>query len=581
MPWWLFRVKQDFLVFVRLFPWRVAGILLLGLLITALFFEVVYNRLVPPSEHLSYVQAVLSVIQMMQLGYEIPAPEQLDPFIVFVPLLGLPLFFLFGLNILNVLRIFFVRAERGQVWQATLASIVKDHIVICGLGRVGYRVANQIAEFQVPVVGVNDVRSSLVDALLESNLPVLVGDVREVGVLRQAGVERARTVVVCTNYDLVNIEAAFHARELNPGAHIVLRLFEDEIAEPISASFDVDAIISRSSLAAVAFAHAAVGVEIIETFQLDDRMCALARVPLDAASPLLGSTLAEVGEDQDVTVVFHRREDHLDLEPDLTSELQAGDELFVFSGVGRLGALVQYGVLPDSSTPCEAPAILVCGLGHTGYRVVLRLMEMGQSVIPMDLEPGPMSQRLVEQGIPVRFGDFRQPSALAAAGAANACAMVACTEDDMINLEVILRVREINPRIRTVLRLFEEGLGKQLQETFGINTVYSTSAIASPAFVSAALQVHMAQLVEVSEAKLFLARLKVRSLSALLGVSLKTLDSEEGLTVVLHMRNHKVVVPPEPEICLKVGDEIVVLASQEKLRTLTRRNRSLGEMLQE
>ncbi len=571
-PRWLLSFKQDFSVFARLFPWRVAAVLSLGLAVTALFFEVVYNRLAPPTEHLTYVQAVLSLVKMLQLDYDLPVPIQLDPFLVLVPLLGLPLFFVFGVNVINVIRIFLVRGERGQAWQLALASTVKEHIVICGLGRVGYRVAVQLMEEGLPVVGINDVQSPLVDTLMQNGLPVIIGDVRDERVLGQAGVERARTAVVCTDQDLSNIKAAFHVRELNPGARIILRLFEDEITEAIGTHFEVDAIISRSMLAAIAFAHAAVGVEVVETFQLDDRMCVLARVPLDADSPLVGCTLAAVNDTQDVSVLFLRRGKRLQVEPDPATVLQADDELFVFARSEQLGALIQYGVVPADDAPDRARPILVSGVGHTGYRVVLRLLEMGLPVVALDAQTHTLAERLIERGVSVQFGDCRQHSFLERCGAAQARALVACSEDDMLNLEAVLRAREINPRIRTVLRLFEEGLGRQLQETFGIEAVYSASAIASPAFVAAVLQVHVAQLVEVDGTRLFLARLKIGAASALIGVAIGELNREEGLTVALHAHCGQINVPPMDEMALQQGDELVVLASQEQLSALTQRN---------
>ncbi len=574
---WAGKIARDLRVFVCLFPWRVAGVMMVGLAVTALIFQLVYNRL-DSTSGLTYIQSVLAVIRILQLDHDIPAPPPLDIFFVLVPLVGLPLFLLLGVNVIDVIRVFFVRADRGQAWQIALASTLDDHILICGLGRVGYRLADQLIAFQMPVVGINDVPSSLVDDLIDKGMPVIMGDARSEDVLKQAGLERARTVVICTDQDLANIETAFHVQTSNPSARVVLRFFEDEIVDAIRKSFDVDAVISRSALAAVSFAHAALGVEIIETFHLGVQTYMLVRVPLDENSPLQGRTLSEVGEREDVTVVFHRRDQGLQLEPAPSLQLEPGDDLFIFVAAERLNRLLRSGMLDDTMRPERARPVIVCGLGHAGYRVVLRLRDLGCAVIAVDSEPSRLSGRLEEAGVEVHYGDFRQRATLAKIGALDAAALVACTEDDMTNLETILRTRELNSDVRLVLRLFEEGLGEQLQRTFGLHAVYSTSAIANPAFLSATLQMHVAQRVEVEGAERFIARMEVKPLSALVDVSVKELDHEQALTTVLHARGDAVTIPPAPRTRLRVGDTLVILASQDKLRELARRNRSLYEM---
>lgn len=579
-PQWMTTFRQDLQVFARLFPWRVFTILLVGTGIMARIFQLAHNDLTPPNERLTYVQALLGIVKIVQLDYDIPAPPQLDLFFVLVPLIGLPFLLLFGVNIINVLRVFFVRADRGQAWQVALASTFDDHVLICGVGRVGYRLASQLLELGVPVVGINDVPSALVDTLIDEGMPLILGDSRSPEVLKQGGVERAATVVVSTNDDLVNIETAFHVGELNPEARIVLRFFEDELADAVQQSLEVDAVISRSAVAAVAFAHAAVGMEILEAFDIGGQTYIMARAYIDKHSPLVDQVIAQVAEEQDVTVVFHCQPDSLTIEPEPQTRLAEGDELFIFAAAEQLEPLIRRGLFSHVSLAPEQPPILVCSLGHTGYRIVKTLLHLGQRVIALDMEPSTLAERLVEEGVPVLVGDFRQRSLLLEAGVEKAFGLVACSADDMVNLETVLRARELNPHLRLVLRLFEEELGDRLRTTFDLSAVYSTSALASPAFLSETLQVHVAQPVEVSDVRFFLTRFAVRTLSSLVGLSIAELDAEQGLTTVLHARAQTIDIPPNPKTNLRIGDEIVVLASQSKLRDLARRNRSLHEVVQ-
>jgi Trk K+ transport system NAD-binding subunit len=579
------RIKRDAAVFAHHFPWLTALGLLLAILGTAFIFQASYNGVKPGGEsyeYLTYVKAVYAVVNMtfFQLTYaDMPPGGELDIFAVVVPPVGLALFTFLGLKVVRFIRIAFVRTERGQDWQeAVVESTVKNHTIICGLGRVGYRVARQLLlEYDQALVGIEQTPSPLVTELLAQDLPVILGDAESEVVLKKAGIERAKTVVVCTNKEFVNLGIAFRVRELNEHARIILRLFEDELVKDIKTSFKVDVIISRSAVAALSFTYAAIGGEIIETFTPGERAYVLARVSIGFHSPLLGCTIAEVADAQDVTVVCYNCGQTLTIEPDPATILQAGDNLFIFTLVDRLMPLIENGLTPsDSPASCESP-ILVCGLGHTGYRVVTNLLDLGRQVTALDFEPSRLSGRLHELNIPLRYGDLRWKSTLLEAGIEQAAAIVVCTEDDMLNLQIALAARALKPALRVITRIFDDRLGEQLRQTFQFDAVFSSSALATPDFVAAALNRMNMRTVAIAGIEQVIVRLQV-ALSALCDMPLADLQAEEDLTILLHARGTQVNIPPVQTIRLRVGDEIVVLVAPHKLDELNRRNKTRHEL---
>lgn len=576
--WWA-QLRLDAQVLALLFPWRVAAGLGGGIAVAAFLYRLIYNRIIWPP--ISYVKALYAILNMMlfQITYtDIPETPALDPFFIIVPLIGFPILLIFGVNLLNILRIFFVRGDRGQDWQRARVQTIERPILICGLDHLGYRIAERFLDWGRPVVAIAEGPTPLVTELLDRDLPIIYGDVRNVDVLRSAGVERAQTVLVCTARDLVNLEAVYHIRALNSGASIVLRLFEDEIADEIERSFDVKTIVSRSQVAAQTFAHAAIGLEVLETFTLRYHTYALAKLPL--REPLLrnGATVGALADRWDMTIVALHRGARLWMEPEVTMTLQAKDVLFVFTPFERLTALLRAEGMAAALSPSSSAPILVCGLGHTGYRIVNVLDAMDYPVVGLAFEPDRLSQRLEEEGLTIRYGDFRRPSMLEAAGVHQAKTLIACDEDDMVNFETTLRAHELRADLRVVMRMFESTLGEELQRTFDIDAVYSTSALAAPAFVAAALDIHVAQSVWVGEQRLFIARIQIKPLSRLPGDYTGALTDEEDLTVLLHARGETIQVPPRPEQRLAPGDEIVVLASAAKLRDLGRRSRTSREI---
>mgnify|MGYP002153772910 CR=1 FL=1 len=124
-------------------------------------------------------------------------------------------------------------------------------------------------------------------------------------------------------------------------------------------------------------------------------------------------------------------------------------------------------------------------MGHIGTRLADLFIRLGEDIAIVALEIK-HEDRLRELGDHARFvkGDASDERCLVEAGIGNARAVVAVTDDDMINVSIALLVKRINPRAAVVVRLFDQLLASHLESTLGIQRVLSTSAIAAPSFVA-------------------------------------------------------------------------------------------------
>lgn len=107
------------------------------------------------------------------------------------------------------------------------------HVIVCGLGRLGFGVV-RLLKSRVPLV-VIDRADHLHYAdeptmVAEPVVPVLKGDMTVRWVLQEAGVDRAAAVLVLTPDDTANLETAMLVHELNPAARIVMRITNSRIA---------------------------------------------------------------------------------------------------------------------------------------------------------------------------------------------------------------------------------------------------------------------------------------------------------------------------------------------------------------
>jgi voltage-gated potassium channel len=320
---------------------RVSLLLFVGiLLVGAIILDGLY---VSPrtGRSLSFSEALHTVFTLIFFETNVDFPDvwYLQLFFFVVPLVGL------GVIAQGVIRfgvtLFGKRTGRRE-WQVALASTCKNHIVVCGLGRDGSRVTEQLLKFDEEVVGIElDPEGQFVESIREMGVPVIIGDARRREVLVEAGVERACAIVICTEDDLANLAIALEARELKSDIRVVMRMFDGELAKKVGKAFDIHAAFSTSALAAPAFAAAATQTQITHSFYIDDELLNVSEIKVQPASRLVGKSLGELEAELDFSVILYRGCEGIDLHPDSQIRLHGDDRIVVFASLDVLNRLSQ------------------------------------------------------------------------------------------------------------------------------------------------------------------------------------------------------------------------------------------------
>ncbi len=167
-------------------------------------------------------------------------------------------------------ELFDPRARR-DVWVRIMSEKMDNHVVVCGLGHVGYRIVEELLRFGVPIVAIErKATDSFVAAVRAMGIPVHVEDARRDEVLVAAGIERARAVVCATNDDLANLEVAIDAKRMNPSVRVVMRMFDQRLASKVGGALEVDRTFSTSALSAPLVALQATQRGIRAAYRLED-----------------------------------------------------------------------------------------------------------------------------------------------------------------------------------------------------------------------------------------------------------------------------------------------------------------------
>ncbi len=128
---------------------------------------------------------------------------------------------------------------------------LSDHIVVAGIGSVGLRVVEHLrARGESVVVIDRHENGRYLPAIYAQRLPAIIGDARTERTLRDAGLARAKALLSVTNDDLANLEIGLNAKLLRPEMRVVLRIFDQELAQSLREQLDIHFAFSMSAIAA-------------------------------------------------------------------------------------------------------------------------------------------------------------------------------------------------------------------------------------------------------------------------------------------------------------------------------------------
>ena len=140
-------------------------------------------------------------------------------------------------------------------------------------------------------------------------------------------------------------------------------------------------------------------------------------------------------------------------------------------------------------SPVERRARHRRGLRGVGLRTVEQLHLSGVSVVVVDDDPDLRLARVVEGwGVRHVHRSARMGDGLAEAGLAHALAVICVETNELVTLEIAMRVREERPDIRLVVQLANPSVGRALERVIGEGQRARRGCAAAPSFVEVCLR---------------------------------------------------------------------------------------------
>ena len=211
---------------------------------------------------------------------------------------------------------------------------LSGHVIVAGLGSVGTKVVGQLNDLGVEVVGIDKSGTAAGMAMAERlGIRVVVGETHREETLRAADIGTCQAIVSVTDSDIVNLETALNARALAATPRIVVRLYDDDLAERVQRTIGGTVSRSTSYLAAPAFAAAVLDHQVLRTIAVGRHVLLIAEAQVGDDTGLAGMRIADVHAPGLLRAIALRRagEPDADWSPDGGYRLQPGDRLVVLA----------------------------------------------------------------------------------------------------------------------------------------------------------------------------------------------------------------------------------------------------------
>jgi voltage-gated potassium channel len=289
----------------------------------------------------------MTVITLTTVGFD--PPHQLTTggrvFTMFLLLGGVFALFYAATELIRIVISGEIQQLLGRGLMARLADL-NNHLIVCGYGRMGRFVCREFSRQGLSFVVIDREADLLQDFNLQGGL-ALVGDGTSDEVLRRAGVDRARALVVVLPSDADNLYITMSARLLNGKLFIVARA-ESEEAEQKLLRAGADRVVAPYAIGGNKVAQAVLRPTVLDFIELATRTEHL-ELQLEQTEVATGSQLAGISLSQSrlraelglIIVAIKKRHGAMIYTPSPDTVLEAGDTLIALGKRSQLDTLEQ------------------------------------------------------------------------------------------------------------------------------------------------------------------------------------------------------------------------------------------------
>jgi voltage-gated potassium channel len=250
-----------------------------------------------------------------------------------------------ALYALTIIVLYIMEGHLGSaLWRRSMKNRIahlKNHFILCGYGRVGQEIARILADEKADFVIIDKSREGITQAEMDNHLYIMA-DAASDDTLKEAGIERARGLIVAIGNDADSTYVTLSARQIKPDLFIEARISSHE-AEGKLKRAGADRIVSPYSIGARRMAMLALQPEVadfIDIVSFKGHDMYLENLIVGKGSMLAEKTLGDARkESKAVVLAINRNNRKMITNPSDNEKIQAGDSLIAMGTREELRAL--------------------------------------------------------------------------------------------------------------------------------------------------------------------------------------------------------------------------------------------------
>ena len=436
-------------------------------------------------------------------------------------------------------------------------------IVVAGAGKLGYSVAELLAddEFDVVVIENDPKRKDVV----QNSLDVLVieGNACSPTTFRDPDIRNADVLIACTDSDEVNMITCMMAKN-NGIKHTVARIRNVDYAinspEMLNSEMKIDLILNPERITAAEIDHILMTPSALNVDDFAEGKVRMFEAKLKENSPYANIPLKYLKIPNDILVAMLFRK-HKMIIPRGNDVLLPGDNVYF---VGKQEAILEF-EQNFTNTYEKLEKALIIGAGRTGRFLAPMLEKQGLmvKVIEKNKERCQMLAAMLEKGL-VLCGDGTDIDLLTEEGVSEADVVVCITEDDKLNLLLALLAKHLGAK-KTIVRVTRNEY-IELMEKVGVDVVLSSRLLSAGEVLRFVRKGGIVSVSLLEGAQAEALEIIVGAGSEVEGKALRNITLPQECLVCAIVHENEAIIP-NGDTVLHANDRIILFAKSELVKS--------------
>ena len=436
-------------------------------------------------------------------------------------------------------------------------------IVVAGAGKLGYSVAELLAddEFDVVVIENDPKRKDVV----QNSLDVLVieGNACSPTTFRDPDIRNADVLIACTDSDEVNMITCMMAKN-NGIKHTVARIRNVDYAinspEMLNNEMKIDLILNPERITAAEIDHILMTPSALNVDDFAEGKVRMFEAKLKENSPYANIPLKNLKIPNDILVAMLFRK-HKMIIPRGNDVLLPGDNVYF---VGKQEAILEF-EQNFTNTYEKLEKALIIGAGRTGRFLAPMLEKQGLmvKVIEKNKERCQMLAAMLEKGL-VLCGDGTDIDLLTEEGVSEADVVVCITEDDKLNLLLALLAKHLGAK-KTIVRVTRNEY-IELMEKVGVDVVLSSRLLSAGEVLRFVRKGGIVSVSLLEGAQAEALEIIVAAGSEVEGKALRNIKLPQECLICAIVHENEAIIP-NGDTVLNANDRIILFAKSELVKS--------------